>query len=255
MVFSALATAFALASDVGFAAVCPEGNAHMIRFENISKRYPNGVLALKHINLEIEAGTFTFLTGPTGSGKSSLIKLLFREERATEGKLWVFDKNIETLDKKAIPELRQQTGVVFQDFKLLPQKTVWENVAFVLDILGIPKADQQKRIQGVLELTGMLHARQFYPRQLSGGEQQRVSVARAIVNKPLLLLADEPTGNLDPDTTWGIMKLLAKICKTGTTVVVSTHNHGIVERMKHRTVKLEEGQIIADSGVGVKYVK
>lgn len=224
----------------------------MIRFENVSKVYPNGVQALKHINLEIQPGSFTFLVGPTGSGKSSLIKLLFREELATEGNLWVFDKNIELLPAAEVPRLRQQTGVIFQDFKLLPQKTVWENVAFVLDILGIQKAEQKKRVQGVLELTGMLHAKDFYPRQLSGGEQQRVSVARAIVNKPPLLLADEPTGNLDPDTTWGIMKLLTKICKTGTTVVVSTHNHGMVERMKYRTVKLESGSIVADSGQGVR---
>ncbi|MBF2053047.1 MAG: cell division ATP-binding protein FtsE [Candidatus Sericytochromatia bacterium] len=224
----------------------------MIRFENVSKVYPSGVQALKHINLEIQPGSFTFLVGPTGSGKSTLIKLLFREELATEGNLWVFDKNIELLSPSEVPRLRQQTGVVFQDFKLLPQKTVWENVAFVLDILGIPKAEQKKRVQGVLELTGILHAKDFYPRQLSGGEQQRVSVARAIVNKPPLLLADEPTGNLDPDTTWGIMKLLAKICKTGTTVLVSTHNHSVVERMKHRTVKLDTGSIVADSGQGVR---
>lgn len=224
----------------------------MIRFENVSKVYPNGVQALKHINLEIQPGSFTFLVGPTGSGKSTLIKLLFREELATEGNIWVFDKNIELLSAAEVPRLRQQTGVVFQDFKLLPQKTVWENVAFVLDILGVPKAEQKKRVQGVLELTGILHAKDFYPRQLSGGEQQRVSVARAIVNKPPLLLADEPTGNLDPDTTWGIMKLLAKICKTGTTVVVSTHNHNMVERMKHRTVKLDGGSIVADAGQGVR---
>lgn len=224
----------------------------MIRFENVSKVYPNGVQALKHINLAMLPGSFTFLVGPTGSGKSTLIKLLFREELATEGNLWAFDKNIALLPSAEVPRLRQQTGVVFQDFKLLPQKTVWENVAFVLDILGIPKAEQKKRVQGVLELTGILHAKDFYPRQLSGGEQQRVSVARAIVNKPPLLLADEPTGNLDPDTTWGIMKLLAKICKTGTTVVVSTHNHGIVDRMKYRTVKLEAGSIVADSGQGVQ---
>lgn len=222
----------------------------MIRFKNVSKTYDNGITAIKELNLEIPPGSFTFLVGPTGSGKSTLIKLLYREERADSGEIWVFDKNIEDLSKKDIPRLRQRTGVIFQDFKLLPQKTVWENVAFTLNILGIPKAEQQKRIQGVLELTGIEHAKNFYPRQLSGGEQQRVSVARAIVNKPPMLLADEPTGNLDPETSWGIMKLLAKICKTGTTVLVSTHNHSIVERMKQRTITLEEGRLTSDTPEG-----
>lgn len=217
----------------------------MIRFVNVSKIY-NGVPALKEINLEIQPGSFTFLVGSTGSGKSTLIKLLYREELASQGDIWVFDKNIEALDKREVPQLRQKTGVVFQDFKLLPQKTVWENVAFALDILGIPKAEQQKRVQGVLELTNMLHVRDLYPRQLSGGEQQRVSVARAIVNRPPLLLADEPTGNLDPEASWSILKLLAKICKTGTTVLVSTHNLALVDRMKRRTIKLDAGRIIAD---------
>ncbi|MGV3526143.1 MAG: cell division ATP-binding protein FtsE [Candidatus Sericytochromatia bacterium] len=218
----------------------------MIRIINVTKSYPSGAQALKQVNLELAHGSFTFLIGPTGSGKSTLIKLLYREELASSGEIWVHDKNIETLDKHDVPILRQQTGVVFQDFKLLSQKTVWENVAFALDILGVGKPEQQKRVQGVLELTGILHLRDLYPRQLSGGEQQRVSVARAIVNKPPLLLADEPTGNLDPETSWDIIKLLAKIAKTGTTVVVSTHNHNIVDRLKRRTIQLDAGQIIAD---------
>lgn len=218
----------------------------MIRFDNVSKTYASGVKALQNVSVEIPPGSFTFLVGPTGSGKSTLIRLLFREELASSGEIWVFDKNIERLEKKEIPLLRQRTGVVFQDFKLLPQKTVWENVAFALNILGVPKAEQEKRVMGVLELTGIAHVRNFYPRQLSGGEQQRTSVARAIVNKPPLLLADEPTGNLDPETSWGIMKLLAKICKTGTTVIVSTHNYNMIDRMKRRTLKLEEGRLVAD---------
>lgn len=217
----------------------------MIRFVKVSKHY-NNMRALQNINLEIPAGSFTFLVGPSGSGKSTLIKLLYREELATEGDIFVFDKNIESLGKHDVPVLRQQTGVVFQDFKLLTQKTVWENVAFALEILGVSKQEQTKRIQGVLELTNIQHLKDLYPRQLSGGEQQRVSVARAIVNKPPVLLADEPTGNLDPNTSWEIMKLLSKIGKTGTTVVVSTHNYSIVDRMKRRTIKLESGQVVAD---------
>ncbi len=218
----------------------------MIRFVNVSKQYSNHTRALQNINLEIPAGSFTFLVGPSGSGKSTLIKLLYREELATEGEIWVLDKNIENLSKHDVPILRQQTGVVFQDFKLLTQKSVWENVAFALEILGVSKQEQTKRIQGVLELTNILHLKDFYPRQLSGGEQQRVSVARAIVNKPPVLLADEPTGNLDPNTSWEIMKLLSKIGKTGTTVIVSTHNYSMVDRMKRRTIKLEGGKIVAD---------
>ncbi len=217
----------------------------MIKFVDISKTY-NGVKALNNVNLEIPKGTFTFLVGPTGSGKSTLIKLLYREELASDGQLLVFGKDIEKVARKEVPFLRQQTGVVFQDFKLLEQKTVWENVAFVLEIMGLPKAEQHKRIQGVLDLTHLNHAKDLYPRQLSGGEQQRVSIARAIVNRPPLLLADEPTGNLDPEASWSVMKLLAKICQTGTTVVVSTHNMSLVHRMKRRTVQLKAGEVVAD---------
>lgn len=217
----------------------------MIHFQGISKTY-NGVKALNNIDLKIAKGDFVFLVGPTGSGKSTLIKLLYREELATSGQLMVFGKDIEKMTKKAVPLLRQQTGVVFQDFKLLAQKTVWENVAFVLEIMGLSKAEQQKRIQGVLDLTHLNHAKDQYPHQLSGGEQQRVSIARAIVNRPPLLLADEPTGNLDPEASWSVMKLLSKIGQTGTTVVVSTHNMSLVHRMKRRTVQLKAGEIVAD---------
>ncbi len=221
----------------------------MIRFKNISKSY-DGTEALKGINLEIEKGSFTFLVGPTGSGKSTLIRLLYREELATSGQLFVFGKDIEQTPKKEVPKLRQRTGVVFQDFKLLPQKTVWENVAFVLEIMGVPKAEQEKRIKGILDLTQMSHAKSLYPHQLSGGERQRTSIARAIVNRPALLLADEPTGNLDPDASWAVMKLLSKVGKTGTTVIVSTHNMSLVHRMKRRTVQLKNGEIVADHPEG-----
>lgn len=222
----------------------------MIRFVNVSKTYPTGVKALDGINLELEPGSFTFLVGNTGSGKSTLMRLLFREELASSGEIWVFGKNIEQLSRHEVPVLRQQTGVIFQDFKLLPQKTVWENIAFALEILGVPKKEQIPRIESVLELTNMSKYAQTYPGQLSGGEQQRVSVARAIINKPPLLLADEPTGNLDSNTSWDIMKLLAKISASGTTVLVSTHNKNLVDLLKRRVVKLEQGRIVEDSEQG-----
>jgi cell division transport system ATP-binding protein len=222
----------------------------MIRFVNVSKVYPTGNKALDNINLEIEAGSFTFLVGTTGSGKSTLIKLLYREEIASSGDIWVFGKNIEHLSRNEVPTLRQQTGVVFQDFKLLPQKTVAENIAFALEILGVAKKEQEKRIHSVLELTHLQAMAKAYPRELSGGEQQRVSVARAIVNKPPVLLADEPTGNLDPDSSWEIMKLLTKIAKSGTTVVVSTHNKPLVDLLKRRVIKLDQGKIVEDNQGG-----
>jgi len=222
----------------------------MIRFVNVSKVYPTGIKALDNINLEIEAGSFTFLVGTTGSGKSTLIKLLYREELASTGDIWVFGKNIAQLNRHEVPILRQQTGVVFQDFKLLPQKTVAENIAFALEILGVAKKEQEKRIHSVLELTNLQAMAKAYPRELSGGEQQRVSVARAIVNKPPVLLADEPTGNLDPDSSWEIMKLLTKIAKSGTTVVVSTHNKHLVDLLKRRVIKLDQGKIVEDNQGG-----
>lgn len=222
----------------------------MIRFSNVSKTYPNGAKALENVSFEIEAGSFTFLVGPTGSGKSTILRLLHRDEVANQGTVEVFKQNISKLSKKDIPKLRQRTGVVFQDFKLLPQKTAWENVAFALNILGVARNEQEKRIQGVLELTGITHLKDVYPNEMSGGEQQRVSVARAIINRPPLLLADEPTGNLDPETSWDIVKLLSKICKTGTTVVVSTHNLNIVGRMRRRTLKIEKGRLVADIAEG-----
>ena len=222
----------------------------MIRFVNVTKVYPTGIKALDHINLEIEAGSFTFLVGTTGSGKSTLIKMLYREELASSGDIWVFGKNIAQLNRHEVPILRQQTGVVFQDFKLLPQKTVFENIAFALEILGVAKKEQEKRILSVLELTNLQAMAKAYPRELSGGEQQRVSVARAIVNKPPVLLADEPTGNLDPDSSWDIMKLLTKIAKSGTTVVVSTHNKHLVDLLKRRVIKLDKGKIVEDNQGG-----
>lgn len=218
-----------------------------ILFKNISKTYANGTHALKNINLEIQAGSFTFFMGPTGSGKSTLLKLLLKEEQPTSGQITVFGKDLKKLANKEIPLMRQKTGTIFQDFKLLPQKTVWENVAFALDILGMAKKEQHKHVKRVLEITGIYGVRKAYPHQLSGGEQQRVSLARAIIHNPPLLLADEPTGNLDPDTSLKIIQLLLKINKTGTTVLVSTHDPAIVQKAQKRVVRMLKGQIVEDT--------
>lgn len=218
-----------------------------ILFKNISKTYANGTHALKNINLEIPAGSFTFFMGPTGSGKSTLLKLLLKEEQPTSGQVMVFGKDLKKLSNKEVPLMRQKTGTIFQDFKLLPQKTVWENVAFALDILGMAKKEQHKHVKRVLEITGIYGVRKAYPHQLSGGEQQRVSLARAIIHNPPLLLADEPTGNLDPDTSLKIIQLLLKINKTGTTVLVSTHDPAIVQKAQKRVVRMHKGEIVEDT--------
>lgn len=222
----------------------------MIKLVNVSKAFPSSPHALVKVSLELSKDEFLFLMGPTGSGKSTLIKLLYREEVADSGDVWVDDQNVSQLNSGQVSELRQKTGVVFQDFRLLPNKTVWENVAFVLDILGTGQREKEKRIRAALELTNMFPKAQSYPSQLSGGEQQRAAIARAIVNKPPLLLADEPTGNLDPETSWDIMKLLNKINATGTTVIVASHNKPLVDQLKKRVVMMEKGKIIQDSQKG-----
>lgn len=222
----------------------------MIKLVNVSKAFPSSPHALVKVSLELPKDEFLFLMGPTGSGKSTLIKLLYREEVADSGDVWVDDQNVSQLNSGQVSELRQKTGVVFQDFRLLPNKTVWENVAFVLDILGTGQREKEKRIRAALELTNMFPKAQSYPSQLSGGEQQRAAIARAIVNKPPLLLADEPTGNLDPETSWDIMKLLNKINATGTTVIVASHNKPLVDQLKKRVVMMEKGKIIQDSQKG-----
>lgn len=222
----------------------------MIKLVNVSKAYPSSPHALVKVTLELPKDEFLFLMGPTGSGKSTLIKLLYREEVADSGEVWVDEQNVSQLNSSQVSELRQKTGVIFQDFRLLPNKTVWENVAFVLDILGTGQREKEKRIRAALELTNMSPKAQSYPNQLSGGEQQRAAIARAIVNKPPLLLADEPTGNLDPETSWDIMKLLNKINSTGTTVIVASHNKPLVDQLKKRVVMMEKGKIIQDTQKG-----
>jgi cell division transport system ATP-binding protein len=217
----------------------------------VSKRYPNGALALQNISLVIEKGEFVFLVGPSGAGKSTFMKMIIRRELPTSGRIVVGGRNIVRLRPWEIPRLRRSVGTIFQDFLLLPNKTTYENVAFALEVTETSTREIQRRVPAALELVGLKHKLSARPHELSGGEQQRVSIARSIVNNPLILLADEPTGNLDPGTSWGIMELLSEINKRGTTVLMTTHNRDIVNRMKKRVVALEAGKIIRDDQRGV----
>jgi cell division transport system ATP-binding protein len=223
----------------------------MIRFEDVSKTYKGDVLALRDVSLEILKGEFVFLVGPSGSGKSTFLKLLLRDEVATEGKVLVAGRDIGRLGSWKVPQLRRNIGCVFQDFKLLPNKTVYENVAFALEVIGRPKHIVRTQVPQILDLVGLTKKAQNFPTELSGGEQQRVSIARAFVNRPLILLADEPTGNLDPATTVGIMRLLDRINRTGTTVVMATHDQRIVDAMRRRVIELDRGTLVRDQVRGV----
>lgn len=222
----------------------------MIRLKDVTKVYDGGTVAVKDVTLDIQKGEFLFLVGPSGSGKSTLIRLLLREEPVTHGLIWVAGKDITAMPSWRIPFLRRSIGTVFQDFKLLPNKTVGENVAFALEVLGRPPAVIHPQVAQVLELVGLGDKVDRFPKQLSGGEQQRVSVARAFVNRPPILLADEPTGNLDPGTSVGIMKLLDRINRTGTTIVMATHDHAIVDAMQRRVVQLDNGVVKRDEMAG-----
>jgi len=219
----------------------------MIKLKNVSKIYPNGARALANVSLHVAKGEFVFLVGSSGAGKSTLIKLLYREEVATRGQVFVDNLNLVRLKPRQIHLLRRRIGVVFQDFKLLPNKTVFENVAFAQQVLGKNKKEIRENTNYILELVGLSKKVNAFPAELSGGEQQRVCVARALVNRPSLLIADEPTGNLDTETAWGIMDLLQQINKYGTTVVMATHAMHIVEKMNKRLVRVEGGRIIGDS--------
>lgn len=222
----------------------------MIRLQDVTKVYKGGTVAVKDIVLDIPKGEFVFLVGASGSGKSTLIRMMLREEDATRGKIWVAGKDITTLPSWKVPYLRRTVGTVFQDFKLLPNKTVTENVAFALEVIGRSRSVVDKQVAQVLDLVGLSSKGDRLPSQLSGGEQQRVSVARAFVNRPPILLCDEPTGNLDPATSVGIMRLLDRINRTGTTVVMATHDHAIVDAMRRRVVELEDGRVIRDESTG-----
>jgi len=223
----------------------------MIRLDNVTKTYKKSIVALHDISLEIRKGEFVFLVGSSGSGKSTFIKLLLKDENPDKGEIWVAGKRLNELKSWRIPTLRRELGCVFQDFKLLESKTVAENVAFALEVIGKPQNVVRRTVPEVLELVGLSHKLQSYPHELSGGEQQRVSIARAFVNRPRILLCDEPTGNLDPTTSVGIMKLLDRINRTGTTVLMATHDQHIVDSMRRRVIELHNGTLVRDQTRGV----
>ena len=224
----------------------------MIRFENVSKLYPGQEkAALVSVNIEVLKGEFVFLVGLSGSGKSTFLRLVLREERPTSGTIHVAGKDLSTLPTHKIPELRRQVGTVFQDFRLLPNKTIFENVAFTLHVLGYSNKEIAREVPEVLELVGLEDKGDRRPGEISGGEQQRVAIARAYVSRPAILIADEPTGNLDPATSVGIMKLLDRINREGTTVVMATHDSGIVDQMRKRVIELDAGHVIRDQIRGV----
>ncbi len=224
----------------------------MIRFANVTKHYPTQQRpALDDVSLEIVRGEFAFLVGASGSGKSTFLRLVLREDRPTSGNVLVAGKDLGRLPNWKVPHLRRQIGAVFQDFRLLPNKTVYENVAFALQVIGRPSAHIRSVVPEVLELVGLEGKEGRLPDELSGGEQQRVAVARAFVNRPMILIADEPTGNLDPATSVGIMRLLDRINRTGTTVVMATHDAAVVDQMRKRVIELEHGQVVRDQSRGV----
>ena len=218
----------------------------MIEMNNVIKKYPNGVVATNGISVDIKQGEFVYVVGPSGAGKSTFIKLMYREEKPTSGEVIVAGINLTTLKNSRVPHLRRQLGVVFQDFKLLPRLTVYENVAFALEVIEEQPKAIRKRVMEVLELVGLKHKVRMLPNELSGGEQQRVSIARSIVNRPKVLIADEPTGNLDPDTSWEIMNIFEEINRQGTTIVMATHNREIVNTIRKRVIAIEGGMIVRD---------
>ena len=218
----------------------------MIQMKNVIKKYPNGVVATNGISIDIKQGEFVYVVGPSGAGKSTFIKLMYREEKPTSGDVIVNGINLTTLKNSRVPHLRRQLGVVFQDFKLLPRLTVYENVAFAMEVIEEQPAKIRKRVMEVLELVGLKHKARMFPSELSGGEQQRVSIARSIVNMPKVMIADEPTGNLDPETSWEIMNIFEQINARGTTVVMATHNREIVNTIRRRVIAIEGGMIVRD---------
>lgn len=222
----------------------------LIELHEVIKQYHRSTTALFKINLAISQGEFVYLVGPSGAGKSSLLKLLYHEEKASQGTIKVGEFDVTNLKPKHLPYLRRSIGVIFQDYKLLPTKTVYENVAYAMEVIGEKRRVIKKRVPEVLELVGLKHKMRAFPTQLSGGEQQRVAIARAIVNNPKLLIADEPTGNLDPEIAWEIMQVLERINLRGTTVIMATHNSQIVNTLRHRVVAIEDGQVVRDQEKG-----
>lgn len=222
----------------------------MINLVNINKHYKNGVKALSDVNLDIGKGEFVFIVGSSGAGKSTIVKLLLKEEEPTEGNIYLNNMDITKISSRKIPSIRRNIGVVFQDFRLLANKTVYENISFAMEILGDHPKEIRRRVPLILGMVNLSKKASSYPNQLSGGEQQRVSIARAIINNPPILLADEPTGNLDPETAWEIMEVLKDINNRGTTIIMATHAREIVNQMKKRVIELQEGFIIRDEEQG-----
>jgi cell division transport system ATP-binding protein len=227
-----------------------EGN-ELITLDDVSKRYPNGTDALRDVDLHIEAGDFAFLVGSSGAGKSSLIRLLIREELPSTGRVWVDGEDVVSMRRSMVPKLRRRVGVVFQDFKLLPRKTVAENVAFALLVTGHSGEEAREETDRALSLVGLTQRREHFPDQLSGGERQRTAIARVLVNRPKILIADEPTGNLDPVTSWEIIKLLVRVNELGTTLVMATHNAEIVNALRRRVIHLDHGMVVRDEREGL----
>ena len=222
----------------------------MIHMKNVSKIYDNGAVALDRASVDIESGEFVFIVGASGAGKSTFIKMLFREELPTSGELVVNGHDIRKMTRKEVPYLRRELGVIFQDYRLLPDKTVFENVAFAMQVIEAPRRLMQRSVNSVLDVVGLRDKYKCFPHQLSGGEQQRVAIARAIVNDPAIVIADEPTGNLDPETSWDIMDIFTRINRAGTTIVMATHDKAIVDTMRRRVIAIEDGHIVRDEARG-----
>ena len=222
----------------------------MIHMKDVCKIYENGAVALDHINVDIEKGEFVFLVGASGAGKSTFIKMLLREVLPSEGVLMVNGRDVVHMAHGDVPYLRRGLGVIFQDYRLLPDKTVFENIAFAMQVIEAPRRLMQRSVNSVLDVVGLREKYKCFPNQLSGGEQQRVAIARAIVNDPAIVIADEPTGNLDPDTSWGIMDIFKRINAAGTTIVMATHDKTIVDTMKKRVIAIEDGRIVRDEARG-----
>jgi len=223
----------------------------MIRMRNVSKVYANGTIALDHVNVHIRKGEFVFIVGASGAGKSTFIKMLLREELPTSGELTVNGQDVINMAHEDVPYLRRGLGVIFQDYRLLPDKTVFENVAFAMQVIEAPRRLMQHSVNAVLDIVGLREKFRCFPSQLSGGEQQRVAIARAIVNNPSIVIADEPTGNLDPETSWDIMDIFQRINQSGTTIVMATHDKTIVDTMQRRVIAIENGHIVRDEQQGV----
>lgn len=223
----------------------------MLEMIDVSKTYPGGSVALQDINVRIEQGEFVFIVGPSGAGKSTFFKMLFREVLPSSGKVIVNGHDLVKMTDKEIPYFRRQLGIVFQDYRLLPDRTVYDNVAFAMQVIETPYRKIKRRVNDVLDLVGLRKRAHAYPTELSGGEQQRIAIARAIVNDPILLIADEPTGNLDPETSWEIMDIFREVNKSGTTIVMATHDREIVDEMEKRVIAIEHGHIVRDDAKGV----